>query len=161
MALLLVEDHPRIVLDAIIDALQPMIEPAHGLVAPLGARAVDALVREVVIPRTHPRMDGRRHLLEHAYDAVSVTVLQPSDQKAGYLYVLQPPNGGAPKGAVSLMSEVIERPWGRVHALRERVLVERKLRRAAPALIEVHGYLKFIDVHDAIHVVHVFREERL
>jgi hypothetical protein len=52
--MLLTEDHPRIVLDAIIDALQPMIEPAHGLVTPFDARAVDALVREVVISKDPP-----------------------------------------------------------------------------------------------------------
>ena len=45
--------------------------------------------------------------------------------------------------------------------LDKRILVERKIRRAAAALIEVHGHLEFIDVQDPVHVVHVLREQRL
>src|SRR5580698_6463783 len=116
MALLLVDHKAGFAIHPIVDALQPMIEPTHGVFTPFDHGAVGAVVGPRVVPRPEPGMDGRRYSLEHACDAIAVPVLQSADQEARNVNVLEFAHRSPPELAVPLMSEVIERPGRRVHA---------------------------------------------
>jgi len=105
---LLIKDESRIALDAVVHTLQPMVEPAHRLIAPFGARPVDAGVGAIVIPGPDPGMHRSGDALEHADDAVAVAVLEAADQEAGDRDVFQAPDRSTPEWPVTLVTEVLE-----------------------------------------------------
>src|SRR6516162_147053 len=108
VAVLQIEDHARIALHTVIDSFQPVIEPAHCLIAPFDSRSIDARVGSVVIPRPYPGVHGCRHALEHTRDAVAIAVLKSADEETRYRNVLQTPDRRSPESAIALMTEVIE-----------------------------------------------------
>src|SRR5271157_1391204 len=68
----------RLVHDACIPPLQPLIPPANCKVAPLDGRSPIRLVRPVMIPGPENCFNRSLHLLEHLRDAVPVPVVETS-----------------------------------------------------------------------------------
>jgi len=151
---------PAVPLDAVVDALQPVIEPTHRLVAPFDARPVDARVREIVVPGPHPGMHraGTARACARCCCGSRPAVLRSESRVSGC-----PASGAGARAKKPRLADVGSNPKTRVSSPCASRACPRpgEIRRAAPALIEVHGYLEFIDVHDAIHVVDVFGEQRL
>src|ERR1700678_3346244 len=161
MPVLLIDDDPRILEHPRVASLEPVVEPSHRLIAPFIHRAVVAAVREAMVPWTDPGLQRRFHFLQHAWNAVTVSVLQAADQEGGYLQGFDRPQRRAPERAVALMLHVVERPgWG-VHAWADHRLVQAEVRRSGTPLIQIHREFEFIDVKYAVDVVHVFLEQLL
>src|SRR5271157_4034809 len=66
----------RLVHNASIVPLKPLVPPAHRKVAPLDRRSPIWLVRPVMIPRPENGLNRSLHLLQHLRDAVAVTVVE-------------------------------------------------------------------------------------
>ena len=73
-------DHQhRIVFHSCVTPLEPVIEPAHGLVAPFDARTRHRIVRKRVVPRTHDCFDRTLRLHEHVGHIIAIAIEQPAD----------------------------------------------------------------------------------
>src|SRR6185437_12754329 len=135
--------------------LQPVIEPTYGLVAPFIQGSVVTAVRPRVIPGTDPGLQRRGDLLQHAGNAVTVAIMQSADQEAGYMNRGQGTFGAMPERAIALVLEVDECPGLGIHSRSDDIGGETVIGCAAAALVEVHGQLVFIDMEDAVEIVHV------
>ena len=66
-----------------------------------------------------------------------------------------------PKGAVTLMMKIEQKPGSGVEPRRERFLVGRKIRGARDADLHVHAELEFVEVHEAVDVMDIVVEKIL
>src|SRR5271165_6143586 len=73
----------RLIENAILFALQPIIPPARGLVTPLDCRAWIGIVRERVVPWTEDRFHRSFHVLEKTRDAVAISIEKATDHECG------------------------------------------------------------------------------
>ncbi len=149
--------------DSGVATLQPLIEPAHGLVAPLHAGPGIGLVRPGVVPGAHhPFHRSVLHVLEHARDAVAVAVVPAADEKARdfHALVLTLERRAIPELAVALLLLVSEHPRLRVEAVPEVRLVNHEIWRTGTRG-EVHAHLPGIQMHDSVYEVHVILVEIL
>ena len=101
---------PGFIHNACIIALQPMIEPANGLVAPFHSRLWIGPVRPGVRPGTHHALDWSLKFFEHSRHAVAIAVIPSTDDKrrdsdAGVIGIERRP---IPERTVMLLTFVYE-----------------------------------------------------
>ena len=158
-----VDREARLIHDPGVDALQPLVEPAHRLVAPLHARLGVGIVWKGVGPRPDHRLDRRFQVLKHPRQAVPIAVIPAADVEGGYLDLLVavPQRGAVPEGAVSLLVLVGHHPGLGVKAVAEVRLVDDVVRGAGPGVVQILAHLPRVHVHDAVHEVHVVLVEVL
>ena len=147
----------RLLQDPRVAALQPVIEPAHGLVPPLHLRLRVRVVGERVRPGADHRLHRRLQVLQHARHAVAVAVVPAADHERRHAdrVVALLERGALPERAVALLALVREHPRRRVEAVLEIFLVDRVVGRAGHEVGEVLAHLPGVDVHHAVHEVHV------
>src|SRR5882757_308975 len=103
MPMLHINDQLRIPQHARVPALEPVIPPAHRLLAPLDLGAGDRVVRKCVVPGADDGLQWSLRLLQHVGDAISIAVEQTANDKARDLDLAVGPNGTAPERTVVLM----------------------------------------------------------
>src|ERR1700727_3988934 len=81
MPVLHINDESRILRHARITPLEPVIKPAHGLIAPLHLRARHCVIRKSMVPRPDDRLDRSLRLHEHVGHVVAIAIEQTADQK--------------------------------------------------------------------------------
>ena len=79
MPVLHVDHKPGILLHSGIAALEPMIKPAYGLVAPFDLRAKGGIVGEGMVPRADDCSHLALGLHEHVDHVVTIAVLQAAN----------------------------------------------------------------------------------
>ena len=123
---------PRIVLHPRVASLQPVIEPAHGLIAPLDPRSKIRIVRKRMIPWPNDRFDWRFRLHQHVGHVVAIAVLQPSDQKTRDRDFTERTDAVAPERPIMLVLEIEQRPRRCVEARPEYLFIEKRNRERRP-----------------------------
>ncbi len=77
------ENHePRIFPNARVPPLEPVIEPAHRLIAPLDLGPEVWIIGIGMIPGPHNRLNGSLRLHQHVGNVVAIPVLQAANQKS-------------------------------------------------------------------------------
>src|SRR5215471_16441066 len=92
--------------DAGIAVLEPVVPPAHGLVAPFNLRTGFGVIREGMVPRADDRLEWCFHVFEHPRNGIPIAIEQSADQEAGNLDFFQRPYRAAPEIAIALVLEV-------------------------------------------------------
>ena len=153
----------RLVHDPGVDALQPLVEPAHGLVTPFDAGLGIRFVRPGMRPRSDDRLHRRLQVLEHARHAVAVAVVPARDVQArdADVAISALRRGPVPEGPVPLLALVGHHPGRRVEAIAEVRLVDDVVRRTGAGIVEVLAHFPRIDVHDPIDEMDIFLVEIL
>ena len=108
--MLQVDDQPWIAEHAGITSLEPEVKPANRLITPFVQGSIVTAIREIMIPRTDPRLERRVHFLEHSWNAVAVSVLEATDEEGWNLQLVNRMQRRAPEAIIVLMPKVIERP---------------------------------------------------
>src|SRR3954463_16130334 len=103
MPVLHVDHKPRIIFYASVASLQPVIEPAYGLITPLDARSEISIVRKRMVPRSDDRLDGCFGLRQHVRNVVAISVLQPADQETRNRDFAERTHPISPKGTIMLV----------------------------------------------------------
>ena len=85
---------------------EPMVEPSHGLVAPLHLRPKVWFIRKGVIPGADDRFDRRCGLHKHVGNVIAVTVLQAPNQKTGNRDLAQRTHALPPEWPIVLVREI-------------------------------------------------------
>ena len=149
--------------DAGVLALEPLVVPADGLVTPLHAGIRVGLVWECMRPGTNHCLDRRVHVFEHSRQAVAVAVIPAADVEARNLYavILVARRGPIPERSVALLILIGQHPRLCIEAVFEIGFVDHVIRSPGPCVVEILAHFPGIEMHDAVHVVHVVLVEVL
>ena len=110
----------RLPFHAIVDALEPAIEPRDHLAAEIAARTHGVEVGIAVRPGPHDRALGRRQLGQHAHAGIPIRVVPAAadQRRRSYPVPIRRQTAAAPIGAVSLMLHPDRQPKGRAFQAR-------------------------------------------
>src|ERR1700740_1946809 len=110
MPVLLINDKSRIILNSCIAALNPIVEPAHRLIAPLHPWPEVGIVRKRMVPWPHDGFDRSLRLHQRVRNVVAIPVLQPPNQKTGNRDLAERLHALPPKWPIMLMLQIEQRP---------------------------------------------------
>src|SRR5262249_293620 len=117
------------------------------------------IVGKGVVPRADDCPHGSFHVLQHLRYAVAIAVEQAADQETWDLDFVLRTHWAAPESSVMLMFEVEQRPGRRFEAWAEDFFVKAVIGCACHPFGHMHVEFEFVDVHDAVHVMHVIVEQ--
>src|SRR5262245_46536447 len=103
MPVLQVHNQFRIAQHAGVTSFQPVIPPAHSLIAPLDLGTRNRIVGKGVVPRADDCPHGSFHVLQHLRYAVAIAVEQAADQETWDLDFVLRTHWAAPESSVMLM----------------------------------------------------------
>src|SRR5277367_5859209 len=103
MPMLHINHQPRIIFEARIFALQPMVPPARRLIAPLHLRTESGVIWECMVPWADDGFHRPVRLHQHVGDVVPIAVLHAANEERWNLDFTQRANAVTPERAVMLM----------------------------------------------------------
>src|ERR1700733_13775216 len=155
MPMLHINDQSRIALHARVAPFEPMVKPAYCLVTPFDLRTRYRIIRECMIPRSDNCLYRPARLRQHVRYIVAITVEQSPNQKTGNRDFFERTYSLPPERTIMLMFQIEQRPRRRIKSGSQDFFVEGIVRRTCPSLRHVHVELEFVDVRNAIHIVHI------
>src|SRR5580704_545836 len=103
----------RLIENAVLLALQPIIPPARGFYTPFNRPAGLSVVRKSVIPRAEQRFYRRMRSLQEAANAVTISIEKTTDHESGNFVFSIPiagDRGTLPKRPVALLMKIEKKP---------------------------------------------------